>query len=574
MPMNNALHAAALLLALALPLGLAALWTVPHLRPAVGRLTPWAPAPALLLALFGTPGPSLSLEWILLGSTLGLTETTRVFLLFTALLWLGAGIYARGYLRDDPLRPRFELAWLLTLTGNLGLILALDVATFYASFALMTFAAYVLVIHTGKPEARRAGRVYLAMAVLGEGLVLAGLLLAAGLTDTPLHPLLVELPGAIAQSSHRDLIIALLWLGFGVKAGLPLLHLWLPLAHPVAPVPASAVLSGAMIKAGLLGWLHTLPLGVLSLPGWSALVMAAGFTATFGAAFLSLHQQHPKTVLAYSSISQMGLITVGVGAGLHAPALWPLLAPAIALFALHHALAKGALFLGVGIARHPGALPRPLLWLLLTLPALALTGLMTSGSIAKLELKAALATEPGLPGAWEHLPLLLLLAAVGTTLIMARYLWLLRTEDKGDRAPNAMWWGWGLVLGGSLALVFLLPDAGLAAHGTIRPADTLDLAWPVLAGAALAAIGARTLHPWPIPPGDLLALITPHPGAWTRIRSPVTQALGSLRAQLDPARILPRHRPDEFLRPDRLWQREVALVYAAVLVLLLAATLL
>jgi hydrogenase-4 component B len=571
--MNEALHAAALLLALALPLGLAALWPVPRLRSVVGRLTPWAPAPALLLALFGTPGPTLHLEWILLGSTLGLTETTRVFLLFTALLWLGAGIYARGYLRDDPLRPRFELAWLLTLTGNLGLILALDVATFYASFALMTFAAYVLVIHTGKPEARRAGRVYLAMAVLGEGLILAGLLLAAGLTDSPLLPLLAELPAAIAQSAHRDLIIALLWLGFGVKAGLPLLHLWLPLAHPVAPVPASAVLSGAMIKAGLLGWLHTLPLGVLSLPGWGALVMAAGFTAAFGAAFLALHQQQPKTVLAYSSISQMGLITVGIGAGLHAPALWPLLAPAIALFALHHALAKGALFLGVGIARHPGALARPLLWVLLTLPALALTGLMTSGSIAKLELKAALATEPDLPGAWEHLPLLLALAAVGTTLIMARYLWLLRKEDRGDRAPDSMWWGWGLVLGGSLALVFLLPDAGLAAHGSIRPDDTRDLAWPVLAGAALAAIGARSLHTWPIPPGDLLALITPHPGAWTRIHTPVTQALGSIVTLLNPERILTHRHPDDFLRPDRLWQREVALVYAALLVLLLGATL-
>jgi hydrogenase-4 component B len=572
--MNEALHAAALLLALALPLGLAALWPVPRLRSVVGRLTPWAPAPALLLALFGTPGPSLHLEWLLLGTTLGLTATTRVFLLFTALLWLGAGIYARGYLRDDPLRPRFELAWLLTLTGNLGLILALDVATFYASFALMTFAAYVLVIHTGKAEARRAGRVYLAMAVLGEGLILAGLLLAAGLTDAPLLPLLAELPAAIAQSAHRNLIMALLWLGFGVKAGLPLLHLWLPLAHPVAPVPASAVLSGAMIKAGLLGWLHTLPLGVLSLPGWSVLVMAAGFTAAFGAAFLALHQQQPKTVLAYSSISQMGLITVGVGAGLQAPALWPLLAPAIVLFALHHALAKGALFLGVGIARHPGSLARPLLWLLLTLPALALTGLMTSGSIAKLELKAALAAEPDLPGAWEHLPLLLALAAVGTTLIMARYLWLLRREDKGDRAPDSMWWGWSLVLVGSLALVFLLPDAGLAAHGSIRPEDTLDLAWPVLAGAALAAIGARWLHPWPIPPGDLLALITPRPETRTRIRTTAAQALGSIPALLDPARLLTWHDPDDFLHPDRLWQREVALVYAALLVLLLAATLL
>ena len=281
--MNAALHAAAVILALALPLGLAALWSLPTLRALVGRLTPWAPLPALLLALTAQPGASLHLDWILLGSSFGLTEVTRVFLLFTALLWWGAGIYARGYLRDDPRRPRFELLWLLTLAGNLMLILALDVVSFYAGFALMTFAAYGLVIHTGKPEARRAGRVYLAMAVLGEGLILAGLLLVASETETSLQPLLAELPSAVANSDQRDLLIALLWLGFGIKAGLPLLHLWLPLAHPVAPVPASAVLSGAMIKAGLLGWLHTLPIGLVSLPGWSAVAIGAGLLAAFGA---------------------------------------------------------------------------------------------------------------------------------------------------------------------------------------------------------------------------------------------------------------------------------------------------
>jgi hydrogenase-4 component B len=66
---------------------------------------PWAPLPALLLALVAEPSASLQLDWILLGSSFGLTEVTRVFLLFTALLWLGAGIYARGYLRDDRAAP-------------------------------------------------------------------------------------------------------------------------------------------------------------------------------------------------------------------------------------------------------------------------------------------------------------------------------------------------------------------------------------------------------------------------------------------------------------------------------------
>jgi hydrogenase-4 component B len=199
--MSHALHAATVILALALPLGLAALWSVPHRRAVVGRLTPWSPLPALLLALFAEPGSSVQLDWLLLGSSFGLTEVTRVFLLFTALLWLGAGIYARGYLRDDPRRPRFELLWLLTLAGNLMLILALDVVSFYAGFALMTFAAYGLVIHTDKPQARRAGRVYLAMAVLGEGLILAGLLLAVVQADAGIQTLLTALPAAVAAST-------------------------------------------------------------------------------------------------------------------------------------------------------------------------------------------------------------------------------------------------------------------------------------------------------------------------------------------------------------------------------------
>jgi hydrogenase-4 component B len=399
------------------------------------------------------------------------------------------------------------------------LILALDVVSFYAGFALMTFAAYGLVIHTGKPEARRAGRVYLAMAVLGEGLILAGLLLAVVQADVGIQPLLADLPAAVATSDQRDLLIALLWLGFGVKAGLPLLHLWLPLAHPVAPVPASAVLSGAMIKAGLLGWLHTLPIGLVSLPGWSALVIVAGLVAAFGAAFLSLHQEHPKTVLAYSSISQMGLITVGVGMALQEPDLRPLLVAAIAVYALHHGLSKGALFLGVGIARHPGRLAGPLLWLLLALPALSLAGVMTSGVVAKLGLKAALHTQAVLPDWWDHLPRLLELAAVGTTLIMARYLWLLRSESQGDRAPAAAWWGWVLLLASGPALVFLPGHWGLVDRDAITPGDWVSLSWPVLLGTALALIGARTLRPWPIPPGDLLALITPRPQTVTRIRA-------------------------------------------------------
>jgi hydrogenase-4 component B len=568
--MPEPLHTSLLLAALLLPLGLAALWSITGLRSAVGRLTPWAPLPALALSFVG-PGGAVQLDWLLLGTGLGLTEITRVFLLLTAALWLGAGIHARGYLEHDPDRPRFELLWLLTLTGNLLLILALDVVGFYAGFALMTFAAYGLVVHTGKPRARRAGRVYLVMAVLGEGMILAGILLAVGEPAAAVLPLLADLPAVVAQSARRDLLIALLFFGFGVKAGLPLLHLWLPLAHPVAPVPASAVLSGAMIKAGLLAWLHFLPIGEVSLPGWSALAIGAGLLGAFGAAFVGLHQHEPKTVLAYSSVSQMGLITVGVGMALQEPALAPLLMAAVTVYALHHAMAKGALFLGVAVARHPGPLGGLLLWVLLALPALALAGILNSGVIAKMGLKTAFHTAAPVPEWWGHLPRLLELAAVATTLVLARYLWLLRTESRGDHAPLSVWVGWGLVLAAAPALILLPEYWGLTPRGSVTAEDWVRLGWPVLAGTLLALLGIRWLRPWPIPPGDLLTLVTPRPDTVSRIRVPATKAARWVLGLLDPARLMSIRAPSRFLRPDRLWQREVALVFAAVLVVLLAA---
>lgn len=612
------MSALALLLVPTLPLALLALACLPGQRTRVSRLAPWAALPALLLALAGGPDDDVALRWILLGSVLGVDAHTRVFLAFTALLWLAAGLHARGHLRDDARRDRFNVLWLATMAGNFGLIVARDVATFYTAFALMTFAAYGLVIHSGSREALRAGRVYLTMAVLGEGLIVAGLLMAASLIATPLLPTLAQLAPAIAAAPQRDLIIAFLWLGFGIKAGLPLLHMWLPLAHPVAPVPASAVLSGAMIKAGLLGWLNTLPLGLASLPTWGTLAMAAGLVAAFGAALIGIHQKRAKTVLAYSSVSQMGLITVGVGAGLVAPALWPLLAPAVALYALHHGLAKGALFLGVAVAHHPGSrVPAALLWVALALPGLSLAGLMTSGVLAKLTLKAALATGAATPGWWALLPGLLGVAAVGTTALIARYLWLLRGEQRrhapagaatgrgnapeaaaGQSSPTAepattgangpaadacapgpVWLGWGLLLAASSFAFVLLPPLGLAATTPAAPGDVVALAWPVLLGAVLSITASRWLHAWPIPAGDVLAWLGALAAAMRKAGARLHAAVTGLAHAATP------HRPAAWLRRharrwrelggafEHLWRREAALVFAAVLVAVLFASL-
>ena len=268
----------------------------------------WFALPFLLLALFA-PDFSVDVPALLLGARFGLDVTGRAFLGFSALLWLLAGQYAVGYLRDDPARQRFMLLFCLTGMGNLALPLALDAASFYLAFALMTFAAYGLVIHAGSPEALRAGRVYLIMALFGEMLLLSALW---HLAHAAPGLLIADLARAAATDpTARALLVA----GFGVKAGLPVLHMWLPLAHPVAPTPASAVLSGAMIKAGLLGWLRFLPLGAVALPDLGAGLVGLGLAAAFLGVLAGLIQRDAKTVLAYSSISQMGIVTAALGAG-------------------------------------------------------------------------------------------------------------------------------------------------------------------------------------------------------------------------------------------------------------------
>lgn len=408
---------------------------------------PLLPLPALLLCRGGDW--QLELPWLLLGGEWVLDELRRMFLLLTALLWSLAGLYAAAYMGGEQLR-RFCVFWGLTLAGNLGLVVAADIASFYTFFSLMTFAAYGLVVHTGTDRALRAGRVYLVMALVGEMVLLAGLLLAAEAADSVL---LHQVPGAIAEAPWRDLICGLLITGFGVKVGLPLLHFWLPLAHPVAPTPASAVLSGAMIKAGLLGWLLTLPLGVVALPDWGQLLMLAGFTAALGAAVIGVFQRDPKTVLAYSSISQMGLATVMVAAGLGDPGRHALLLPAAALFALHHGLAKGALFLSTGLTLPQRRPARYGLWLLIALPGLSLAGLpWTSGDLAKAALKdVLLADGPALPLAAAY-PQLLTAATVATMALIARYLWLLRMQLATGPTPVSQWAGWGLATAASLSL--------------------------------------------------------------------------------------------------------------------------
>jgi formate hydrogenlyase subunit 3/multisubunit Na+/H+ antiporter MnhD subunit len=455
--------------------------------------------PALLLAYGGEAQWSID-AWML-GGYWELNALSRPWLAFTALLWSLAAVHARGYFvaeqanaqvgdNDAQCRlQRLALLWPLTFFGNVLLIIAQDIASFYLGFALMTFAAYALVVHSGSDDARLGARAYLILAVIGEGLILGGLLWAAGTAET------LTLEGVregIAGAEQGAMMALLLWLGFGVKAGVIGLHVWLPLAHPVAPAPASAVLSGAMIKAGLLGWINVLPLGVEGLsPALTQLgnvMLVAGLAAAFGAALYGVWQRHPKAVLAYSSISQMGMLTAMVATGLAAPDVWPLLLPGVVVFAAHHALAKGALFMGTSISEHMPRWPQPLLFALIALPGVSLTGALAAGLLSKWGVKSALYESQH-----EQLIMLLTLAAIGTAALITVCVWR-QWQQRQSEGGNAFQWGAWLValIAALITPIWLpLPDTSMMAPPM---EEWLGIVWPFPVGVGVVAVSAYLLR--------------------------------------------------------------------------------
>ncbi|HAJ85947.1 MAG TPA: sodium:proton antiporter, partial [Pseudomonas sp.] len=143
------------------------------------RSLPWlwlACVPALLVAL--QPPAALELPWLWEGVRWGGSDSlTRAWLGFSALLWGCAAVFANSSLSRDPRRLRFWAFWQLALAGNLLLIIATDALSFYLGFSAMSLSAYGMIVHRGGPGPRRAGRLYLQLAICGEMLLLAGLLL-------------------------------------------------------------------------------------------------------------------------------------------------------------------------------------------------------------------------------------------------------------------------------------------------------------------------------------------------------------------------------------------------------------
>jgi multicomponent Na+:H+ antiporter subunit A len=465
--------------AFVVPIGmlLACLWPAALAR--MPQYLPFAPMPALAAVLLvGDDSP------LLVGSTrlhlsFAIDLPGALLLGGAALLWIASGAYARPYLASRPNKGRFVVCWLIALTGCIGAFLAADMVGLYFFLALLTVGACGLVIYHETPRAWRAGATYVGIALLAESLLLMAFVMLG--SQIPGDSLSIhDAVRTLAISPQRDLILPLLIAGFGMKAGLFPCHFWMPLAYEAAPTPASAVLSGAVVKASILGMIRFLPFEA-GIARWGTALAAAGlFSAIYGVV-VGIPQRNPKVVLAYSSVSQMGFMVAVIGMGMVAGDGRAALATAF--YATNHILVKGALFLSVGVIAATGS---RYLWPMLLPTALIAVGLgglpLTGGGLAKLVVDGPLGD-----GAASKIATI---SAVGTTVLMLQFLRSLLnnvSQDPQAKAAVGLVVPWLTVAAGSIIMpwiLYLIPSGTLP--DPLAPAAVWKALWPVLLGAVLA----------------------------------------------------------------------------------------
>ncbi|MGI6037092.1 MAG: complex I subunit 5 family protein [Limnochordia bacterium] len=263
--------------------------------------------------------------------------------LIASFVWFLVSIYSMEYMKGEQNVLRYYTFFLLNLGACLGVLFAGDLLTLFLFFEAMSLSSFVLVIHEGTQQALRAGYRYLFMMLTGGLSLLYGIILVFGLLGT-----VTFTTGGLIHGIDRQTFIAFtaLLFGFGMKAGVFPLHIWLPEAHPVAPSPASALLSGIMIKVGAYGLLRVLynifSPAIVAAHGWNnVLLILAGITMLLGS-LLAIAQRDLKRRLAYSSIGQMGYIILGMSLLTERGLIGDI------FHILSHAVIKSCLFLAAG----------------------------------------------------------------------------------------------------------------------------------------------------------------------------------------------------------------------------------
>ena len=291
------------------------------------------------------------------GVSLGVDHLSAFFMVVIGVAGVPSALYAIGYTREY--EGRYSIAGMglalnLFLASMALVVMARNALTFLALWEAMSLASYFLVMtEKDERETERAGWLYFVMTHAGFACLLVGFLLLSGATGS------MEFAGwhagaATISATTRTVIFVLLAVGFGSKAGVIPLHIWLPQAHPAAPSHVSALMSGVMIKLGVYGLVRVgfdwLGVG----PSWwgGALLVVGAVSAVLGVLY-AMVDSDLKRLLAYSSVENIGIILLGVGAAMlfqtyHLPALAALALVASLYHTLNHAVFKSLLFMGAG----------------------------------------------------------------------------------------------------------------------------------------------------------------------------------------------------------------------------------
>ncbi len=370
---------------------------------------------------------------------LRLDALSSFFLILLGGASAGVSLYAAGYFKQTPVLGLLCLEYHLFLASMALVLLADDAYVFMVAWETMALSSYFLVTTDHAiPDIRRAGFLYLLIAHVGAmaillsfGVMQAGLGISAYTFDAM---------RSVHLSSYWSSIAFLLALfGFGAKAGMLPMHVWLPEAHPAAPSPVSALMSGVMLKMAIYGLLRvTFDLLGTQVWWWGVLVLAAGLlTAVFGVMFAAV-QGDMKRLLAYSSIENIGLLLVGIGLTLifHVygkDTLAALSLTASLYHSINHAFFKSLLFIGTGSILHAtgernmgqlGGLIHAMPWVsvLMLIGVLAIAGMPPlNGFVSEWLLLQAFLLSPGLPNSYVNMLVPVAAAAVALSAALSAY---------------------------------------------------------------------------------------------------------------------------------------------------------
>ena len=278
-------------------------------------------------------------------------EMSWLFAAMTTLVWLMAGIYSFGYMKHDEYKKRYTIFYVMVYFVLLALDFSANLITMYLFYELMTLSSMPLILHDLKKESVAAAMKYLYYSIAGAFLALFGIFVLS--QYAPSMDFVAGGHMTLDTIQNKGLILAALFLmvvGFGAKAGLLPLHAWLPIAHPVAPAPASAVLSGVVVKSGVLAVLRAIYYvvgadvvrGSWVQIGWMTLTL---LTIVMGST-RAYHENVLKKRLAYSTVSQLSYVVFGLST------LHPIGVTGALLHVLFHSVAKSLLFMGAGSIIH------------------------------------------------------------------------------------------------------------------------------------------------------------------------------------------------------------------------------